>query len=147
MYDGDISTECGNITYSFNVLDSTGADVTTAMADVFTFNSPAPFETALAGSQYWSVTVNADADTFVAGEVYIFALTAFYVNSYTTLHTTATPFVVMEKVQLFDASAYVTIVDDYLAMADPIIQNHFFDGAALFAIVFFGFFPGIMSLG
>ena len=53
----------------------------------------------------------------------------------------------MEKVELFDASTYIVMVDTYLDMADPYIQNHFFDAATAFAIVFLGFFPMLMSMG
>jgi hypothetical protein len=123
-----------------------GTDVTTDMASIFTYNAPATFESG-SDTTYWSVTVDNSADTLVAGDVYVWALTALYYGAPTTLYTTTTPFVVMEKIVLFDASPYAAVVDSYLEMADPYIQTHFFDFFTLNAIIFFCFFPGIMSLG
>lgn len=53
----------------------------------------------------------------------------------------------MEKIKLLDTSAYGVLVDKYLAMADPFIEKHFFDGAAIFFIVNFIMFPGLMTAG
>ena len=132
--------------YSFNVFNAAGEDVTTEMAGIFTFNAPATFESG-DDTTYWSVTVDNSDGTLVADDVYIWALTALYYYAPSTLYTTATPFVVMEKIELFDASPYTVMVDNYLDIVDPFIQNHFFDFLAINVLVFFCFFPGIMSMG
>ena len=149
MYNGDINNYCGMIIYSFNVFNMAGEDITAETDGIFIYNEPATYESALQGSTYWSVTVDNSADTLLPDEVYVWALTAMFYDGVNepTLYTTTTPFITMEKIQLFDASPYTSVVDGYLEMLDPILENHFFDFAAIFVIFFFGFIPGIMTAG
>ena len=53
----------------------------------------------------------------------------------------------MEKLKLLDTTAYTVMVDNYLAMADPFIQQHFFDGSAIMFLIVCVLFPSIMSAG
>jgi len=81
--------------------------------------------------------------------MFVWALTALYFDGTSAgeLYTTTTPFAAMAKIELFDASPYTAVVDGYLDMLDPFLQNHFFDGLVVSAIIFGGLLPGIMTAG
>ena len=123
-------------------MDKTGADKTTELANVIKYVPEA---------NNWHFTIDNSNGELKANDVYVIVLAGLYVDmstgSQSPIFNTQIPLILMEKLKLLDTSAYGVMVDQYLAMADPYIQKHFFDGSAIFFIVFFMFFPGMMTAG
>ena len=98
------------------IMDTTGADVTTAMANIITYTAEA---------DNWKITVDNTNQDLKDGENYIIVLAGLYVNptdgSQSPMFNTQIPLICMAKMKLVDTSAYGAMLDTYLAMADPYI--------------------------
>lgn len=124
------------------VFDTTGTDVTTEFADIIKYVPEA---------NNWHFEIDNSNGDLKVDEAYVVSLVGMYIDMTTGTqvgpYNTQTPIVVMEKLKLLDTSAYGVMVDEYLVMADPYIQKHFFDGFAVFFIIFFVCYPGLMTAG
>lgn len=138
-----MNDQCGLWMYLFAVYDTNGADVTAEMSDVFKY-------TALADNYYFEI--DNSAGTLLANDVYVVGLAGMYINPLTgapssPAFNTQIPIIVMEKFKLIDTSIYGVMVDQYLEMADPYIQEYFFNGAAIIFTFVGVMFPALMSFG
>ena len=71
LKDQDVNNQCGIWAYQFVLIDSTGADVTTAMANAITYTAEA---------DTWKFTIDNTNEDLVANDVYIVALAGLYIN-------------------------------------------------------------------
>ena len=146
---GLTSTECGQMSVTFVVVDDTGADVTSTYASNIVFSETMTPNDANTFTQ-WGVSFNND-DGNIAEETYLGITATFgYVNQVVLGGTPTTVsffFLHMADAEpLFDASSISAMLDTYLEMGDTYIREYLLDLMTLNEMLFNGLAPIIQSV-